>query len=361
MRLIQIEYMRALAAIMVVFYHVSGVMQLDKYFGTSLFSFFSPGNSGVQVFFVISGFVIYYVHRQDSSNLASVVNFFRKRFVRIYVPLWIALFFVVPILFFHESGADLTAYEYIAAFLILPTEQSRVLAVEWTLQHEILFYLLFSLLLINRRFGLLTLLVWGVGGLIMQVIIDGPWLLEFFFSANHVLFLFGMALAWLHCNRPYQFARPVLVAGVLIFAANWAMVLILSEHGTGALLGFGLAAALVIYGLLGSGIMSSPHPFLQLLGGASYALYLIHFPIISALVKIFMKIGGYQSPIMQVIYFIITVAVCIGASIVFHLFIEKPLLRRLSGSVARSGGGPRTSVGQAGPELAPVDLQSGRG
>lgn len=330
MKIFQIEYLRAIASILVVAFHAQSTLALPKYFGDQAFEFLSGGFSGVQIFFVISGFVIFYAHRNDNSGLDSVNIFARKRFVRIYIPLWIVLCLLLPIFITNIFNSNVDTYDYIASFLILPNPDSGLLAVEWTLQHEVLFYLLFVFYIINRKIGLFVLLLWAIGGCALTIFVSGSWLFDFFFNSNHLLFIFGMAIAWWHVNRRYAFPHTVLACGVAVFSITWMLAVQDSANDDIIILGFGSGTAMSIYGLIGANILSRNYSFFRLLGSSSYSLYLIHFPLISFLCKIYMATGAKNTGIPQILYLILTIILCIASSIVFYIYLEKPVMKLIS-------------------------------
>jgi len=86
--LYSIQLCRAIAAISVVLYHSAGNLAKDKYFGASaeflekIFGF--GGEAGVAFFFVLSGFIIHYIHRQDFDQPKKTGIYLLKRAIRIY-------------------------------------------------------------------------------------------------------------------------------------------------------------------------------------------------------------------------------------------------------------------------------------
>ena len=97
---------------------------------------------------------------------------------------------------------------------------------------------------------------------------------------------------------------------------------------------FGFGYTLIVVGLISLEdfrVIIGGNPFFQLVGGASYALYLIHFPLISIMLKIAMGLGLKELGMAgAVISFIVIFISCIVASILFHLYIEIPMMRKLA-------------------------------
>jgi exopolysaccharide production protein ExoZ len=81
---------RALAALLVVLFHLGNTIALGKYFGIEAFAIpFKFGSAGVEFFFVLSGFIIFAAHRNDISKPRRLTNYISKRVIRIYPTYWI--------------------------------------------------------------------------------------------------------------------------------------------------------------------------------------------------------------------------------------------------------------------------------
>jgi len=129
------------------------------------------GRWGVDFFFVLSGFIIAHVHWNDIGKPCRVGHFYWRRFIRIFPTYWLAL----AVFIFVRNWLGNPAYripinssDIIGNMLMWPTIPNLLLTMAWTLRHELLFYALFSLLIINKRIGLaamgcwLALLLWNL-------------------------------------------------------------------------------------------------------------------------------------------------------------------------------------------------------
>ena len=178
MKLQSIQILRGFAALLVVIYHIramealaianNGLTELPLLNGL-----ITNGYAGVDLFFVISGFIMVHVTTGVRAGVKSALDFLFARVTRIYPIWWIfaalmtAMFIVSAGLGYsggleHASeGQPLTPY-MIKSFLLAPQPAHPVLGVGWTLVHEMYFYLVFTLfLLVPRRFWHWGLLVWG--------------------------------------------------------------------------------------------------------------------------------------------------------------------------------------------------------
>ena len=299
---------RALAALLVVMYHSGGsIFGLKKYWGEDpLRHFFSFGHAGVDYFFVLSGFIILYVHRTDINRPSMFKRYAQKRFVRIYPIYWsvliavLAVYFIVPAFGkgFERQGLVIASSVSLIHLWTGYTE----LPVAWTLYHEILFYFVFSFLIINRRVGAFVLALWLAASVFL--INSRPpatenefvrsWL-DFYFSPLHLLFGMGMAACWFIQTRKIAMPFGISIIGISLF-----LMIAMEEDYLGWLpenirhLGYGTGSALVVVGLLElerRQRLIVPKT-LQLLGNASYAIYLTHFTILSVLAKIVLSLGG---------------------------------------------------------------------
>jgi exopolysaccharide production protein ExoZ len=355
---------RGLAALFVVLYHARGAISQPKYFGESALglAFIFGGSVGVDFFFVLSGFIIVWIHARDLGQPHRLGAYLAKRAMRIYPTYWIIFAFVccvalaVPSL---RSTVPDDAWMLIKALLLLPMGTSGmtatgapVLTVAWSLQFEVMFYLFVAVAIVSPRLCLLVAALWAWN---FATCIGGcQFPLSFFSDFRILLFALGGATAWLcrataqqpveNCRRSLQRIGPptpwvdstVLVLGVVLFiaAATWEMLGIAYAVPLGQksiVTMYGVASALVIFGAVKAedrGVVRGKHAAWQLLGGASYALYLMHYPIVSLVVKLAILLGlhGVGGALLALVA---ATSVAVAAAVLFHLHVEQPMLRAL--------------------------------
>ncbi len=167
---------------------------------------------GVDFFFVLSGFIITFVHWKDLGQPHRLRNYVAQRFTRIYPAYWII---VVPLilairLFPGSSSTYLPSPSAdLASVLLVATPAGPALGVAWTLTHEILFYALFAIAIVSRRVGLIMLSVWTtviVANLLLGVT---AYPVGFLISSYNLEFILGVALAILFVSA--RIPRPGLV------------------------------------------------------------------------------------------------------------------------------------------------------
>lgn len=323
---------RGLAALLVVFFHANTLFAADKYWGDELWSGFRMGHSGVDFFFVLSGFIIAHIHMGDVGRPERLGRFALKRLVRIYPVYWVALALMVAPLFVSagfEPDASRSPIDILASAALWPTAESPHLKVAWTLRHEMLFYLLFASLLWARKAGLVLLGLWFGGCAIWTLIGTDVFPAAFFFSTYNLLFLFGMASAWLLGRVRIPHAAWVATGGVLVFALSGWLDVAYGESRV-LTLAYGVGATLAILGFVElerSRGLRTP-PALKVLGDASYSIYLIHYLALSAGAKLAFALGIAAVLPTPVAYLGMVVgATAVG--LVFRWGIEKPLVEGL--------------------------------
>jgi peptidoglycan/LPS O-acetylase OafA/YrhL len=297
-RLANIQALRAVAVLLVLGVHMFANEQRAA--GDPILpQWFYHGVSGVDLFFVISGFIMVWITRSQHGRVESAGSFLFARAARIYPPVW--LFTTIAIIGFVIQGtlANWTQDgRVLASYLLYPHELPPVLGVSWTIVHELYFYLVFAVLLILPAALLpIALVLWGaVIGLGQWLHWDvlNPWTKV----ALHPLtfeFLAG-CLIGLAATR-WKLPAPWLVLGVGVAAfiggAFWLGLRDETNYpqGWGRVIAFGPGAALIVWGAAGLEIGSgaTAPKFLSLVGDWSYSLYLSHLLVIAGLAHVWMR------------------------------------------------------------------------
>jgi peptidoglycan/LPS O-acetylase OafA/YrhL len=153
-----LEVGRGLAACAVVFCHGS------ELFPPSLQFFSQGGEWAVDFFFILSGFIIHHVHRNDIGNPGRAANFVWRRLIRIIPTYWLILIIALLIRQFLGNEGYRIAIDgsfLLHNFLLLPGGGLFVTPA-WTLRHEFLFYAIFLVVILNVRIGLAIFALWVV-------------------------------------------------------------------------------------------------------------------------------------------------------------------------------------------------------
>jgi exopolysaccharide production protein ExoZ len=168
MQLRSIQALRAIAALAVLVSHIA--QGENRFLPDPLSpSWMVLGVSGVDLFFVISGFVMVYVTRQTPRyGVMEIGRFLYARITRIYPVYWaftlavIAGYLTMPI----GLTRSIDDFNLLASFLLLPDVQPPVLLVGWTLIHEMYFYLAFAIMLMAPARWLPALLALWMAGVV---------------------------------------------------------------------------------------------------------------------------------------------------------------------------------------------------
>ena len=321
---------RAIAAVMVVLCHASlGTLQ---FYGIAFNNFWSFGHIGIDFFFVLSGFIIYWVHADNDLNAGSARSYTVKRLSRIYPPylpvsigLLVAYTFV-PSLSVSDVNREIGV---LTSLFLIPTAKAPALTVAWTLMHEMLFYCSFLLLYaFGKKVLLYFYLAWAAAMVFFHAAGQDMLYVRFLLNPHNLQFLFGVGCAML-VKR--QMVSPIsFVPGA---------ILLLIYVGTRELERFdldfiwqkaylGLAFAMIIIGLCSVEKRLSYPRFLVFLGAASYSIYLVHNPAISIANRLVPMVFSPQLVSAEVIWLVV-VAVSILASVAYFIIVERPLHRLL--------------------------------
>lgn len=278
----------------------------------------SPGHSGVDLFFVLSGFIILLVHRRDIGPPRRIARYAWRRFVRVWPLYWLALVATVAKRMASGDVAPNPA-SFAWNLALLPTAGEPMMGIAWTLQYEAVFYLPFGLLLVERRLGTVALVAWLALVLLVPQGVGAA-------GVFAVEFAFGMAAAVL--VRRGSVPRPLLVtaAGGGLFALAWVAETagVLDGYGAAARFAYGLPAAMVVAGIA-SARPAVPR-MLARLGSASYAVYLFHLLGIGAAWQLLGRLGVAMP---TTAWFVVLAASGVTAGLIVHRLIERPLLARL--------------------------------
>ena len=344
-----IQALRGLAAMMVVLTHIYS-MEL-KYSPDQLLGAWSYyGGLGVDLFFVISGFIMVHVTRDLQTGADASGLFLLRRVLRIYPLYWVVSFAVLAVYLYRPemvfSGID-SAPDLVKSFTLWPDSRPPLLAIGWTLTFEMMFYLVFALsLLLPRRFLPIFLGLWAAVIITAQIPLRAGMFppspaLGLLFSPMSLEFILGAALGLYLLKADMTAAQSIrlIVIGALagIFAAG-----ILSLNDEWVLDNFAVRAAvfagpaaLIVFGIAARDRAGRPvSKALQTLGDWSYAIYLTHIltlAVIGALWKNFASPAIWDNLLMLPIF--LTGSIAIGGAA--YILIERPLIGALKAALPK--------------------------
>jgi len=358
-QLIGVQYLRAIAALMVAYFH--SLEQIPQY--APLLNRYFLGNAhlsnGVDLFFVISGFIMVL-----TSSRASPLDFAVRRIIRI-VPLYWSLTAVLLFLLLWKPNlmrATVAGTEYaVKSFLFIPYanpgqngQMFPLLVPGWSLNLEMFFYAVFALVLFlprNRR-------VLAAGAFFFVVVWGTPLFrgatfgreIGFFGDFRLFEFIFGMILAqWYSQGLP---RLPVwvlwIIAALGFIVLFWGLPFLPLTAGSWlqVMLENGLPAAVVVFAILSleGSLMRRPLPFLAYLGDASYSMYLSHIFSLGAARFLWIQAGMDRVSLPYAIGFaVVGMAFTLLGTIAVYRCLELPWLHMLQRAYRRQ----RTPVAQA--------------
>lgn len=318
MRLDSIQVGRGAAAVLVVLLHSE--LAVTKYFGAPITNgALLFGKAGVDFFFVLSGFIIWWVHSRDIGYKPRLANYTMRRLRRIYPTYWVALACVISIFAVMPeagTGSELEASSLFRAILLFPNPDGQILGVAWTLCYEMLFYTLFGILIFAPIAGIVLMAGWLLGAMAF------PDANSFIFAPYPAHFAMGMAAALQSRGLNLRYGVAIAAGGVCLFAACAVAEQHLGEVARH--LCYAVSSMVIIVGLCSMDLKSPtswPKPLL-LLGAASYSLYLVHYPTLIGTNKLLSKLYPELSPSIALIC---AIAAATGAGITFHLVVERPI------------------------------------
>jgi exopolysaccharide production protein ExoZ len=331
-----LQSLRGLAAIAVVLYHTRIILAQPEYGGYDILrEIASRGWVGVNLFFVLSGFIIIYAHSHELGRPDRIKNYIWRRFVRLYPVYWVvlAVYIVATLLKVAPTKFEWGFLNILSVVALVKLKEpiTLPLQVAWTLFYEIGFYAVFMLLIANRRLGIAAMTLWLlcilVNGLVLRDVSMG------IFHMWNIYFFFGLLVFFLYQRLDNRFGMRILVVGIIsLVAILW---LIVGERINDAqkdpLVLLALAPPFALC-LLGSALAERAgafrvNPMLVLFGTASYSIYLVHSPAISLIAILNRKIGFGVIP--PYLLFAVAFVGSIVVGMVVHWFVEKPLLEWL--------------------------------
>ncbi|MES2937415.1 MAG: acyltransferase [Pseudomonadota bacterium] len=313
--LTNLQVLRAVAAMMVVLYHA---METGRAYGfpvRSLGFLEGWGGHGVDLFFVISGFIMVYIQAMAARSPA---RFFANRVRRIVPLYWVltllaaAVHLALPRLVNH-GAAEPGFVAASLAFLAQPLYGAMpVLYLGWSLEFEMLFYLVFAACIALPSLNAAVLA--ACGAVAAWAFIGGNMLpLEF---------ALGMAAGWLYVNRRIGAAagKPMLALGAALLLATVAF----KAAALDRVLMYGLPSVLLVAGC--AVLPQVPRGVWTRAGDASYSIYLVQVFSVSAFYKA-ARAAGLPAALGDVLAFACLAATALAGWLLYRA-VERPLAAR---------------------------------
>ncbi|HWT13313.1 MAG TPA: acyltransferase [Allosphingosinicella sp.] len=324
---------RAVAALAVVLLHAQ--VATEAFVGALpawLKATAGQGYLGVDFFFVLSGFIIFYTNHGKTGRPGWRSRFARSRFVRIFVPyLPVGIAMALLYTFLPQLSAATLEWSWLSTLTLIPTGTSPALTVAWTLQHELVFYAL-ALLFLRLRRPLLLAAGWAAAILAWQLFgtpLEPPPTSSVAAVLLHPInleFLFGMLAAWAVIQGRLDRPLAMCALGALFLAAFLAVG---APKAYSVLFGLGLAFFIPVLVRMEQSGRLRVAGWLLVLGEASYALYLIHNPLISTTSRAVAAVAPHWLAGMAT-----AVIASVAASLAYYFVYERPARRRVAALLA---------------------------
>jgi peptidoglycan/LPS O-acetylase OafA/YrhL len=292
-----IQALRGIAALMVLFFHMHPHWDLVPML--SLTSTVTRwGFSGVDIFFALSGFVVYR-SAQRTIPTRGIWPFVKKRLLRIYLGYWpVLLLIALATVFVYHGSLPPLKKMVLSALLLYPNIWDNWLLPAWSLTMEIYFYLWIALIaLLPQRHQIKAVIcvmailaAWGIGWLIADQpgVFNGQQPLRYGLTGLGLEFLAGALLAHAYDRKARIFQTPQATAplclalmaggiGLGMSSPYFDRVEIMRVASFGAM---GLSA--LVLALTLEQTRFTPPEWLVAIGDASYSLYLLHTVLLDA-------------------------------------------------------------------------------
>lgn len=284
-----IQYLRAYAALLVVFNHLwstGGV--ISKYLGFDII-----GGFGVDIFFVISGFIMAYTISDYSKPERFGIgwSFIKKRIHRIY-PLHVLV--LAPMILVYILGCilkkdEVSIYSIIGSVFLLPdftasSSYRMINPVEWTLVYEMIFYISLSAFIFITPGKKSCLIIYSIFLALVVLIINGfgfrgerlEWVNIKYIVGDTIFLDFIMGFFVYYLSKKIKIKLTAIQTMSLILVLT-ALAVIMAKAGLPRLVSYGCPAfILVLIFTVEEKLNREKINLLMTLGGASYAIYLTH-------------------------------------------------------------------------------------
>jgi peptidoglycan/LPS O-acetylase OafA/YrhL len=347
--LYNLHLLRVIAALGVVYFHTTSTagLKLD----------WDVGSRGVDVFFVISGFIIAYIATSKPEQ------FFVRRLIRVVPFYWAATAFVFAVVavkpdVFRTTTASIP--HLISSLLFIPHEQKGemqpTLILGWSLNFEMFFYVLFALALrISKTWSPVICVGWLVGFVIaIHAFAGGNAITDFYARPIVLEFCYGIGVFYLFswCSaRKDKIARIGALKWILIavLVGNLIAIAVFEEYYrntvprhliAGIPAFFIVSSALLLERIWG---VTTNNRLIYLLGEASYIIYLVHPYIVFTVLRVVVhNASALPAPALAVLIAGL-LALTSAIAIAIHVWFEKPVMAYLRARLTE----PRAPLPQA--------------
>ena len=307
-----IDTLRGIAALMVCFFHLSKQFLPESHWFCWLFQ---EGHLGVEIFFVITGFVIPYSLYAKNYELTDLPKFIAARFARLLPLYWFSVFCIILVLLSPNVLPQPIGYQttinwhdaFWHLFLLNPyLGRPWFIVIYWSLAVEFQFYFFVAL----AYFGFTHIYMYARWAMVLLFGLSAFWLNNNFFTFYAYLFLPGILFFLLKIKKIKQLEFWLLLifdcAALYYQRGEWTRPLI------------------IFLTIVTMHFNQFRFRYSKQLGDWSYCIYLFHLPIAYFILPNVQKILGLDE--LNLIFILATTLIIILFSMVLHHILEKKLI-----------------------------------
>lgn len=341
-RLVGIQSLRGFAVLLVIMVHLHHTERKYSH-GPILLGAWNPiGISGVDIFLVVSGFVLTYLAFGHIGQASYARAYAYARVTRVYpiyvlvTALLIPVYVSQPTLINAAEGHQVNLWR---SLLLIPDVRLPLIPVAWTLHHEVYFYLVFGLMLwLPERHLPKLMLLWlmvtaALIGWGQQVPRPQQGAFErVLFNAINLDFILGMTAAYAVAHGPRRGATACLWGALLWVAVAYSIWLAatgdywVSDGWRVAV--FGLPATLFIYAIVVRELDQGRvfWPKLAWIGDCAYSVYLIHLIVLVVMGRLWERFGVPGMP-AHLVFLALSLGIALGLGNAIYRHVERPILQ----------------------------------
>lgn len=333
-----VQGLRGVAALIVVMAHVSGNDGFEeRVFGSSWTSWSNlPANTGVDLFFVISGLIMVVTTWRTFDAPGSSSRFLLRRIARIYPLYWVVNTAIVVLFLVSPSSVNFNHGDtpsLLQSYFLLPQEGRLPVLVAWSLVYEMYFYLVFTIAMMMGRPRFLWVMgAWVTLTLTLSTVVPdatNPYVM-LVASPLSFEFVLGVLIGLAVVHGRFVLPTIVLTLGIFSYSASLGFLALSgwqafpSDPVRVSLVA--LPVGLLVYGAIGLEVSRGRvvPTLMQRLGNASYSLYLTH---VSALTLLAVLLAGHlptTAAAHAAALPVVLIVVVVGAAVCYRL-VERPL------------------------------------
>ncbi|MDO4762843.1 MAG: acyltransferase [Flavobacteriaceae bacterium] len=321
-----VQYLRGIAALLVCGFHTQN--WISNVYGYNLGKFlFGKGDDGVELFFIISGFIMVYTTKNMNLEIPykNIKEFLKKRAIRI-MPLYTILtMFWIWIFIPDFSYNYVNVIKIIKSIFFIPYDKFPILYLGWTLNYEMFFYLVFAASFCFKRYRYYALTLFFLLQFGLQFFEFNDIRLQFVNAPIVSYFFSGVLIGLLVDKVKIKYYKSYLIgAWVLLVLYFLDFIQINNQY-----LQFLFLSIVVFMIVLGDFYLELvPFNVLLFLGNISYSIYLIH-PFVSGFVL--MNFISWEDISMEyrVVFYMLLILLTILISYILYILVEQKLTRML--------------------------------